>query len=362
MKYSLSHLLILASILACGCDNAPEKCGTSAVADSPQTNTNNGSSTSSPTGGQRSLFGDDQNNSTGCPVDSKNYSATIPNRLSFFGYFALLLDSNGKDSDLDEVKDYTNLIFIVDRESEKLEKIKNINLTEGKSLSAILNPPGVFFDENHNLYADYEKRWTDFSNKIMPYKDLIKAFYPIDEPYDSNNGKNTHSVAEMNALLDKANALIKKSFPDKAIAVIFSAGSLYKDDFAIASSIDWVSFDCYGGWNQCGDEDKSIPEYYDKLKTALHSHQKTFLVQDATGKKENISDKEEYAQTLIARSDSYYQLCNNDPQCIGLMPFIYQTLYRDNEIDYYGARDFTGLVDKLKSIGQNIIKDNISIK
>ena len=91
----------------------------------------------------------------------------------------------------------------------------------------------------------------------------IAAFYPIDEPnvvarvkYSIKHPNGPAPTPEellpyeekIAADLELVGAAIKRSFPDIPIAVIFGATNRP----IIPKNFDWVGFDCYGYFGNCG--------------------------------------------------------------------------------------------------------------
>jgi hypothetical protein len=351
-------LLFSQAILVIGCHQPiREKCIGNLVSGSSPHSNSNSTTAATPTSNTttqidaKGLF-DFQDNSTGCPFDSNTFRSISPNRLQFFGYMPFLMDGIGNLSDLDAVKSYSNLIFIAGSEIPKLAKINQINTSEHKKLKALLANTFIFFDANLNLRTDYKQSWAEWAAKIQPYSDMIAAIYPIDEPFLASKSRNI-SVATMVSDLEKINIEIKKSFPKIPIAVTFSAVEMYYSDFQIPKGFDWVSFDCYGSWTACGDKGESIPELFQTLKNHMTPNQKSLLVVDATARKSNLSNTNTYINALKNRAEMYYQLCNLDSSCIGLMPFSYQTVQ-----EWYGASELGNLTEKLAEIGKRIIETN----
>lgn len=357
VKSKLYLPMAMLSLFMLGCNQDKERCGTSVVVPAPATQTSTSGSSSTGTSssagtGARGLFTQDDYTS-GCPADAANYSSNIPNHVKYFGFYGLAADGIGQTEDISAVKEFSNLIYVKGNEIYKLEQIKKINVQEKKSIKAMVSVTDIFFDSQLNLYPDYSARWNNWATQIKPYSDVIAAFYAPDDQFQDEEDFE-QNIPDMLAKQVQVNQAIK-SITNIPIAVVFSTKFMASEDFQILPNYDWVAFQCYGSWKECGEDEKSIPEYYGKLKARMHSGQKTFVVSDAMAVKDDLDTKSDYAKTLIEKADTFYQLCNNDLSCVADIAFVYRTFKNKANDTILGATEFTGVIPKYTEIGKRIV-------
>jgi hypothetical protein len=352
---NISYLLIaILSIYIMGCNQDKERCGTSAIMPIATATPSGGagSTSGSSASGARGLFTEDDYTS-GCPVEAANYASNIPNHVQYFGFYGLAADGIGQTEDIAAVKEFSNLIYVKGNEVYKLDQIKKINTQENKSIKAMVSVTDIFYDADLNLYSDYATRWSNWAQQIKPYADVIAAIYSPDDQFQDDEDFE-QNIPDMLAKQVQVNQMIKKT-TNIPIAVVYSTKFMADEDFQILPNYDWVAFQCYGSWTECGEDEKTIPEYYQKLKSKMHTGQKTFVVSDAMALKDQLDTKKDYTKTLIERADAFYQLCNNDPSCIADIPFVYRTFKNKADDMVLGATEFEGVVQKYAEIGKKIV-------
>jgi hypothetical protein len=181
-------------------------------------------------------FGENQTNTatplTGSKPDDQQVS--IPYHL--YGYWSFTRPS---DLPLDELKDFTNVIFFHHDYSNDLPSDEDLQALRDAGLKLILKLDKEIVERNFNQ-AELEK----IKGRLNRYKDVVEGIFVVDEPYKPNRWK-TYSEDELEALIQR----IKGVFPSETIYVNFlhptdiNAQLGYYPD--IPQNIDIVSIDIY---------------------------------------------------------------------------------------------------------------------
>jgi hypothetical protein len=162
--------------------------------------------------------------------------------------------------------------------------------------------------------------WDQFVTLITPYINSVAAFYPFDEPVPSD----TTIVGNLEA----TNKILKTTFPQTPVAVLFSYQSVppyaSTSSFSIPQGYDWVGFDCHDGtWSNCFGN--PIPAYLSALEAAMNPAQKLILVPDAALDGQQSTPSAITQATFVTLANSYYNYATTDPRVVFIMPFEYQT-------------------------------------
>lgn len=199
----------------------------------------------------------------------------------YFGYYASASSDAGSRPDyITETSDHANIAWIRgENDVEKLAAAASFHM------GAILEIERIFFDEEFNLFSDFEDRWSKFAARISPYERSIVAFYPLDEPYLQAKHMSMPKL-DMKAELEVVAAVIHRSFPGKPVAMIFTweaiAHAYYDDPFLSElnpKGFDWIGFDCYGSWDNCYGH--SIPWYEKQITGILRPGQRSIIFPDS---------------------------------------------------------------------------------
>lgn len=240
--------------------------------------------------------------------------------------------------------------------------INKLIKAKSKGFKVLLEIPLIFFsfDTNKNkfnlntLRSDYKSRWLKFKNIISPYLTSIAGFYPFDEPF-WNAQANGISSASMLKMLEEIGNVIKSDLPQ--IPIIFiEAYPMITSNLKIPKNWDWIGMDCYGSFDKCGlpGNEKSIPEYYNLLKTKIHPHQRLILVPDAFVFTEMPTLNDQLNVVKIARK--FLEWAESETLLIGIFPFIYTNLPAEK---ITGAREMC-LVKEFYKQYLSLAKDSIN--
>jgi len=315
-------------------------------------------------------------------TDGLNFKiGSIGGSLSYYGYFGDSQRGFGNGNYMTEIADHANYTFIYGNEdgiedSQKLRQAKDLNL------KAIMLVSGIFFRNNLELKpaSEYQPLWDQYVSRIKSLEDNVLAFFVVDEMDLANFIHVAHLDWNLQAQtwpqrrvdLETVGAIIKRSFPNKPIMVNFAPGSLggntpnnqhifnnYWQEL-IPRNFDWISFDCYGPFENCMGLNHSVAELLEVLKRHSRSHQKFFLLPDGTDFTKYLAQDMGLPNfvwgedQLIPLADKYLQLAKTEPRVIGLMTFMWQTETPDDGRTLTGVRDMPRLKQKFIEIGRLI--------
>jgi hypothetical protein len=267
-------------------------------------------------------------------------SATTTNHIQYFGYYASAFENVGRGDYTADIKDHANLTWIVVGDVvKKLREAKELNM------HAIIDVQWYFMDADYHLRPDMIASWKKIAKAIEPYRDHIAAFYPADEPY-MNAEKKGRSDSEMQNNLETIASVVKSTFPEIPVAVIFASKEVKKSK-PIPAGFDWIGFDCYGKFNDCSGG-HSVTYYHDKLKARLSGTQRMMLI--PWGYKEGYpSGKDIYDRNNAAAQ--YWNMAINDPLVVAVIPFLYQTYTDSSGKHMAGTQDMPALLQSFRQMG-----------
>ncbi len=224
----------------------------------------------------------------------------------------------------------------------------------------------AFFNE-HNLLADYQTRWSDLAAKLTPHvaNGSIVAFYLYDEPY--GNWK-TLGVSRSSAYtkLQTAARAIKASFPNTPIMVIegrtdidpqSTDPSVPGKTIHFPPEIDWVGFDCYGGFESCGAEGHSTQYYLDLLKSGMTSTQKIVLVPQIaymTDANNPVPPTINDQNFIIDINNKYANLAHDNREVVAVIGYEALDKSYNGKLYYYG-----GLSSSWGNLNNKPVIDNL---
>jgi len=207
---------------------------------------------------------------------------------------------------------------------------------------------GFLFD-----YVDYEntQEWNAWINAMKPYENNIVAFLLADEPDNWSS-----SPSETKAILEARATKIKSAFPNTPTMVNFTPAFIIDPQWQMPQGIDYVSFDCYGPWENCGNTGYAYPLLHAGLKQKLRAGQKIFLINDGFVAEVRRSTNNYLTEDqLVDLANKYTQLAITDTDVIGMMPFMWLS-----DDSFQGVRDLPRLRSKFTEIGSAIITNSTS--
>ncbi len=228
--------------------------------------------------------------------------------------------------------------------------IQNLNTLNSYGIKGIVDVSGVFFDlQNNTLRSDWEARWNSYWSIMYPHLSKIAAFYPMDEP-DGNlpsmtdYAKTTHII--------KIN-LDSVDYPIAILLIVTPSGVIRIRDgtLAIPPEVSWLGFDEYGCWDSGCFQGISIPNKFQIIvnKAKQTPGRKVVVVPGAVAPGQTVPSPE-VQQQMVLFINNYYQLCKNEPLCVGMFPFLWQTI-PNVQGGLIGADSMTVVENRLKQIG-----------
>jgi hypothetical protein len=289
-------------------------------------------------------YGIDTNGGTNTLLATKTFNIrpTVAPGLKYVGYFASAMDGVGTGDYTNEIADHVNVSWIQGNEITKLQN------ASARNMKAIISAFWYLFeiDENKNkrLHPDYRARWAALAAQIRPYINDIAAFYPIDEPYWNEP---TCSM-DIRPSIETVISMIKADFPATPVAVLFAVPCV-TPELIIPIGYDWVGFNCYRSFVDCGNPHQSVPWYARTLLSKMEPSQKLILAPDGWDGGGTCPSTLPYQNELALRAEQYYGLALSEPRVIGLFTFIYQSF--DEGI---GTQCMPMVLDRFVRIGQEI--------
>jgi hypothetical protein len=264
----------------------------------------------------------------------------------YFGYF---MSGQICGNANDEVYDHSNLVWvhIVFVDDSPQAFIAELEKAKARGLAVVADVRPAFWAQMLDLHPSYESRWKTTEQFIRPYVEdgTIVALFHVEEPDGYViNGFIEQSLAW--SRMETVNSVIKKSFPETPITVTFNGWSL-RDEYAswmrIPEGFDWISYDCYWGWDDC--YGISVPEYVKRLKKLrTSSQQKLAMIPQGLMYISGMSP-----ETIAAAVDNarrHFQLFESDSDFVAMMPFRWQSCE-----DWPGVRDIPELRAAYREIG-----------
>ncbi len=253
---------------------------------------------------------------------------------------------------IDEVKDHTNLVHI-SSDFRNQTDLQYLAQARQDGLMVALDLSSVFFPGGRGDFTlervQNSSRWATYAARIAPYLDIIAAFYPVDEPYwvfGQPNGNLTNT--EIAAVLTALNLQIKQRFPQIPIAVVFAYPSV-DDSLIIPQSYDWVGFDCYDGFDACGNPSllrRSVPEFLGTLREKKTAGQRLILIPPAFQQDLAMSEAQ-----IVAIVDRYQQVAATDPEVVAVVPFLWPDIVGDN----LAGRSMASVAHKYRQLGASLL-------
>ncbi|MBI3323953.1 MAG: hypothetical protein HYZ92_01580, partial [Candidatus Omnitrophica bacterium] len=223
------------------------------------------------------------------------------------------------------------------------------SLLQQQGVKAIVGIPDLLFryvgPGNYDLYADYQTRWANFvaANTLGAHLNQVAALYLADEP--TLNGLTYDD-------LRLASLAIKQTFPTLPIALVEGPKGWGLDGLQIPVTVDWVGFDLY----RIRDP-RTSPAYQDSwtlLKAKRTAKQKLLVILDGFWDPGHQTAGGLSQSDMAVVATNYYSLATNDPDAMGLWPFVWNT-FVENGVTLTGTRDLPQNVrDEHRRIGKLI--------
>jgi hypothetical protein len=290
-----------------------------------------------------------------CKVDPLYFPASNPapnNQPKLFGYYACAMEGVGTGNYIAEIKDHGNLVYIQSGDVQA-----KLNDAQTNGLYALFSFTNLLFDSQWRLRSNWQDSVNSVKNLIHQYDTTVAAFYIIDEPY-GRAAQTGVEPGEMFDAMNKVGEYLKMKFPDKPIAVIFSAPELIAG-VNIPRSFDWFGVDCYTRFERC--DGVSIPDMYDILDKGIRQldardgKRRQLMVIPPSGYDGNIPGDElnhinqisQYREWLKYRNDIHI-----------IVAFIWQGVHNQAD-NWYGTRDSPALFTAYTKFYQDFIEGGL---
>lgn len=342
----------------------PTTLSTSNTTSSSNTNNNNNYNNNSTNNTFPNSNQTSPNNST-----PKTPSAVPKTNIQYFGYFG-----NPVSGDyIDEVIDHTNFV-ITDPTQYSSANFRNLlTKAKNKQMKLIISVSNIFYKlEGLNL-TFRTNLWDQVAADISAANalDVILSFY-FDEPElavdaikEMARQQNTTVQLDYLTEMNRIAATVKGRFPSAKMQMT-SAYVHVNPSMVLPSSFDYFGFDCYSGWEACGDANhsSSIPQYFQTLKQkvmALNSQdgkaRRIFLIPPTFADAANstaIPYGPPTVSLVLNIFPKYMELALSDSIVIGIMPFLWQDLQENSKL-FWGARSYPAINSMVRSYGKQIL-------
>jgi len=266
--------------------------------------------------------------------------------------------------DIEEISDHANVAWPwvnINAPVEQMaaDAVSYLERARALGMKVVVDVNGVFFRDDYTLKTpdEYWANWWVFQNAVRPYASSIAAFFVLDEPgnvygypWQWKDEPARSRRAQIKSDLEISSFIMKGTFPTIPIALNHSPWELWGDLRGYGAMLnpwnfDWISFDCYGRFRECGvggEKGYAIPTYLARLKSRLRPGQRPFLIPDAWFH-DGIPEWE-----LYNRANDYYNLAKSDPSVVALVSFI----WRHPEMQ--GASTSQWIADTWRGLGRQI--------
>ncbi len=228
---------------------------------------------------------------------------------SYFGYFCSSCEQVGGGGYTPLTRDHANVAFIA--AASPYDAVTRIQEAAAYGMKSAIAVNHIFFDQNYQLYSNYQQRWNDYANVIGPYIGNVVAIYPQDEPnlYGFDRSR-----------LYAAIQSIKSKFPGIPVATIYAPLSSYVG----IDLFDWAGIYCYSN-GQFSCSGISYLTKYNQFKSLLATWQRTILVPQA-GVPSGIVLDNALISALSQEIYQYKSISDSDPKVVAVFPFLYQNM------------------------------------
>jgi len=273
--------------------------------------------------------------------------------IQHFGYYWGM-------SGLGQVTTYVTTMFISNQfNSSDINQLADLDIADliklnNLGLKGIVDVSRIFFDPNNDYrpYPDYENRWNIYWAKIYSHLSQVLAFYPMDEPEGNLYSMEDYATA-VHLIKINIDTLAK---PIPILMVVTPDGVLRIEDGSlfVPPEISWLGFDEYGCWDSGCYRGVSIPNKFQIVVTNAKQHpgRKVIVIPDSVAFGQTVPSAA-VQQQKVQLINNYYQLCKNEPLCVGMSPFLWQSM-PNVQGGLIGADSMPIVEERLKQIGLEI--------
>lgn len=273
-----------------------------------------------------------------------------PDNIKYFGYYgaATFWDTSA----LNEISDHCNIAWVGYFNVEA-----KLNKAREKGMKVVLHLQDAIFSSNLTLHNDWEDRLEETLQIAQNYRDIVLAYYPVDEPYLQGVKHDNMSSDEVYDILKNVTSFLRDYDRNLGqhtqIWVIFAYNYVKTHRYGVNETLfDAVGFDLYGTW-------KGIESMTRYLDSKLVGNQKIIVVPQAFVQYENGKLKE--SEDVVAdRFAQYFSLASNVEKVVGIIPFIWDNVEYSGpgDQDYMKGAKYlpSNLLRKIKVLGKTVSK------
>ncbi|WP_299583959.1 hypothetical protein [uncultured Microbulbifer sp.] len=262
----------------------------------------------------------------------------VPSHLKEFGFY----HSGWDEDDIPEVADFSTFVDVWHFDKDLMEIARKHGLKIWVALAPIF-----FKDEGKNKQEDYLDRWYKARESLLPFKDIIYAFDPLDEPFQ----RSLLPDRELKSYLEEISDLLIKDFPSAKRAITFTSYTVNRARFQLVVPENYNLFgvDHYVGVSF---QNEIVERLINKTQ---HLDAKYYLIPRAF-KTTNSYYGFLLHSELVMRARQAYDFAISNPKVEVIFPFQWRDFLGGGE-DYIGVGSIPELRREYKKIGSAITKD-----
>ncbi|WP_444920553.1 hypothetical protein ACJJID_17400 [Microbulbifer sp. CnH-101-G] len=268
-------------------------------------------------------------------VPKKNH---VPSHLKEFGFY----HSGWDEDDIPEVAKFSTFVDVWCFDIDLMEVARRHGLKIWVALAPIF-----FKDFGKNKQEDYRERWERARHQLLPFKDIIYAFDPLDEPFQ----RSSLPDKELKLYFEEIGALIKKDFPTAKLAITFTHNTVSQARFQliVPENFNLFGVDYYYGVDF---QNKIVEKLMHKTQ---HMDAKYYLI--PRGFKTTNSGYETLSVTeLLLRARQAYNFAVSHSKVEVVFPFHWKGFVEHTET-YIGIENIPVLRNEYEKIGRAISRD-----
>lgn len=281
-------------------------------------------------------------------TSSKNI---VPEHLKEFGLYRTGLYADNED--IAAVAPFATFIDV------KYNNTEQMRMAKSRGLKLWVDMRLVFFTKEKDGYikrSDYKESWENVKEILLPFKNVIYAFDPLDEPFF--NTQDTMSVEAVQGYLEEIASLLEADFPNARRALTFTKGTVENFQLGFIQSRGTYPFPLPQNWNLLGVDNYVGNNFAGGVVQNLMDVTENFgdhhyyLIPQAFQ-----SDDDNYAflssEQLITKARQAYNFAVSHPRVEVLRPYHWDS-YEDSGHLFVGVEDLPELRNEYEKIGSAI--------
>ncbi|WP_444899442.1 hypothetical protein ACJJIX_07605 [Microbulbifer sp. VAAC004] len=262
----------------------------------------------------------------------------VPSHLKEFGFY----HSGWDEDDIPEVARFSTFVDIWYFDKDLMAIARKHGLKIWVALAPIF-----FKDFGKSKQEDYLDRWEKARQELLPFKDIIYAFDPLDEPFQ----RSLLPDKDLKNYLEEIGELIRRDFPKAKLAITFTHNTVSQARFQLIVPENYNLFgvDHYVGVNF---QDEIVEKLMHKTQ---HMDAKYYLI--PRGFKTTNRDYGILSEAqLISRARQAYNFAISNSKVEVMFPFHWKG-FAENSKEYIGAESMPNLLQQYERIGRAISRN-----